>query len=508
MSSLNEKIPSGTKEMTCAAEFAEEISADEGPPPASVMLQDDNAKGENKKIMAKQRLCLSHDIASQDEEPPCQTPTKPPFAITDAKKSREPPESQLELFPPFDTLSRQGDSSQGNDPSVTSLHSTTQGSRPGALFVYGNGQSTYYPNLEELDDTITVDSTTPFHQSSSAAGTFDPVARVVTAEKVNEAPLAFASEAPDYDKLVKEELKRARRKMIGVFAGILLIMTLVVGIALPLSRPNDIGTTPSPTSSLVTIFDRDYDPKTTTSVTLKNQLLSGTIPSELGLLSKLTELDLSTNILHGTLISELGLLTRLRSLHLGENELTGPLSSVLGRLTDLALLDLSNNQQLSGHIPTQLEQLVNLEKLLLYSTILNKSVPSSLCDGIDTRIDCGEIKCSCCSWYDGVSCDQGPNILGAHYKPEETTLLNLLALNGLSSWFPTELGLLTQLTELDVDFGTFFGPLPSELGLLTQMTRLAINNNDLSGEIPSELRVLTNLSELSLGNNALSGRIT
>jgi hypothetical protein len=58
MSSLNEKIPSGAKEMTCAAEFAEEISADEGPPPASVMLQDDNAKGENKKIMANQRLCI------------------------------------------------------------------------------------------------------------------------------------------------------------------------------------------------------------------------------------------------------------------------------------------------------------------------------------------------------------------------------------------------------------------------------------------------------------------
>ena len=78
---------------------------------------------------------------------------------------------------------------------------------------------------------------------------------------------------------------------------------------------------PSPTSSPVTIFDRDYGPETTTSVTLRNQLLTGTLPSELGLLSKLTELDLSTNILRGTLISELGLLTRLRLLHLGENEL-------------------------------------------------------------------------------------------------------------------------------------------------------------------------------------------
>ena len=95
---------------------------------------------------------------------------------------------------------------------------------PCGLVVYGNGQSTYCPNLEEIDDTITVDSTTPFHQSSSAPGTSDPVATVVTAEKVNEAPLAIASEAPDYDKLVKEESKRAQRMMICVFAGILLIM--------------------------------------------------------------------------------------------------------------------------------------------------------------------------------------------------------------------------------------------------------------------------------------------
>jgi hypothetical protein len=68
---------------------------------ASVTLQDDDAKQENKKMANKQRLCLSHDIASQDEEPPArQTPMKPPFSMTDAKKSHEPSRSQLELFPP------------------------------------------------------------------------------------------------------------------------------------------------------------------------------------------------------------------------------------------------------------------------------------------------------------------------------------------------------------------------------------------------------------------------
>ena len=51
--------------------------------------------------------------------------------------------------------------------------------------------------------------------------------------------------------------------------------------------------------------------------------LSGTVPSEIGLLTSMRELDLSFNRFTGTIPSELGRLTKLSGLHLESNSIVG-----------------------------------------------------------------------------------------------------------------------------------------------------------------------------------------
>ncbi|KAK3255466.1 hypothetical protein CYMTET_35351, partial [Cymbomonas tetramitiformis] len=63
--------------------------------------------------------------------------------------------------------------------------------------------------------------------------------------------------------------------------------------------------------------------------------LFGTLPSELGELTALTELDLYQNYLSGTLPTELGRLTNLQLMALDSNQLTGTLPTQLGRIQAL-----------------------------------------------------------------------------------------------------------------------------------------------------------------------------
>ena len=56
--------------------------------------------------------------------------------------------------------------------------------------------------------------------------------------------------------------------------------------------------------------------------------------------------------------------------------------------------------------------------------------------------------------------------------------------NALDGVLPSELGLMTNLRELDLAINDLSGPLPSQLGRLTMLNSLDIY---LTGSIPSEL---------------------
>jgi Leucine-rich repeat (LRR) protein len=83
------------------------------------------------------------------------------------------------------------------------------------------------------------------------------------------------------------------------------------------------------------------------------------------------------NQLTGTIPSELGNLLNLTGLYLNDNQLTGPIPVELGRLVNLNQLSIESNL-LNGPIPIELGNLVNLNQLLLGANQLTGLVPPEL----------------------------------------------------------------------------------------------------------------------------------
>mmetsp|Transcript_13746 Transcript_13746/g.29355 ORF Transcript_13746/g.29355 Transcript_13746/m.29355 type:complete len:259 (-) Transcript_13746:300-1076(-) len=102
--------------------------------------------------------------------------------------------------------------------------------------------------------------------------------------------------------------------------------------------------------------------------------LTGTIPTQIGELTKVTALRLYGNSLDGTIPTEIGLLTDLEELELDYNKLVGTIPTAVGKLTKLTFLYLSGNN-LTGTIPTEIGKLTKLERLFLEQNKLSGSVP-------------------------------------------------------------------------------------------------------------------------------------
>ena len=118
--------------------------------------------------------------------------------------------------------------------------------------------------------------------------------------------------------------------------------------------------------------------KLTLARILRNTLdLSGSLPTEIGLLSAATEVYLGSNSLTGTLPTEVGLMTSLYYFGVSRNLITGTIPSELGLI--------------SGSF-----------SLWLYDLDLTGTVPQELCDlsGLSLRITCGTISCP----YDCSNC--------------------------------------------------------------------------------------------------------
>lgn len=92
------------------------------------------------------------------------------------------------------------------------------------------------------------------------------------------------------------------------------------------------------------------------------------------ILSIVTSMDLSNNNLGGHIPSEIGYLTGLVTLNLSSNSLSGPIPETIGNMRALESLDLSSNQ-LSGRIPEQLASIDFLQYLDLGFNRLSGMIP-------------------------------------------------------------------------------------------------------------------------------------
>ncbi|KAE8695111.1 hypothetical protein F3Y22_tig00110744pilonHSYRG00237 [Hibiscus syriacus] len=80
-----------------------------------------------------------------------------------------------------------------------------------------------------------------------------------------------------------------------------------------------------------------------TALSLPNSQLLGSIPSDLGMIQYLENLDLSNNFLNGSLPLSIFNATQLQSLDLSNNSISGFVPETIGRLQNLQFLNLSDN---------------------------------------------------------------------------------------------------------------------------------------------------------------------
>lgn len=110
---------------------------------------------------------------------------------------------------------------------------------------------------------------------------------------------------------------------------------------------------------------------------LGGNLLRGTIPPQLALLSQLQYLNLSGNGVSGAIPPELAQLSQLQDLFLSGTQLSGVIPPEFGGLAQLQWLDLSYNR-LSGTIPVELAQLSQLRRMYLNDNHLGGAIPNHL----------------------------------------------------------------------------------------------------------------------------------
>lgn len=263
-------------------------------------------------------------------------------------------------------------------------------------------------------------------------------------------------------------------------------------------------------------------PKLTLLYLYSNQL-SGSIPVELGSFSKLEQLVLSWNRLDGTIPLALSKLSELEMLVLSGNRLSGTIPSELGNLTKLKFLALHVNR-LTGRIPPQLNTLSGLEWLFLADNRLTGCVPEVWQDVEENDLD--EVDLPICTEEgalialyqatDGDNWVSNQNWLsnrpiGTWYgviTDENDRVVELdLSENELNGTIPSELGYLTYLEALYLSENQLSGTIPPALGILSYLIELSLWSNELTGSIPSELSRLANLEMLHLGANELSGSI-
>jgi hypothetical protein len=108
--------------------------------------------------------------------------------------------------------------------------------------------------------------------------------------------------------------------------------------------------------------------------------------------------------------------------------------------------------------------------------------------------DCTSSSPNYCAWT-GVTC-----------TTDNGQLISIQLINrGFTGSLPTQLGLLTGMTNLGLQRNILTGSIPTQLGLLTGMSDLSLFSNQLAGIIPTQLGLLTRMTYLNLFSNKLTG---
>lgn len=203
---------------------------------------------------------------------------------------------------------------------------------------------------------------------------------------------------------------------------------------------------------------------------LDHNKIFGKIPTEIGNLINLGDLNMNQNKLSSNIPFEIGKLQKLQYLDLSQNNFSGTIPSSLGNLTVLTDLYLNENN-LQGSIPLSLGRCQKVINLNLSNNNLNGTISSQ--------------------------------VIGLSFSP----ILLDLSTNKFTGVLPTEIGNFQNLEKLYISENMFFGNIPTSLGSCVKLEFLVMRRNFFQGVIPSSLSSLRGLEHLDLSNNNLSGQI-
>ncbi|GAB4852458.1 Receptor-like protein kinase 7 [Ancistrocladus abbreviatus] len=273
---------------------------------------------------------------------------------------------------------------------------------------------------------------------------------------------------------------------------------------------------------------------------LSNCSISGTIPPEIGNLTRLIRLELAENYLTGRIPPEISQLKNLWMLELHHNSLTGTLPAGLGNLTSLQCFDASNNSlegdlselrsltklvslQLffngfSGEVPAEFGEFKNLVNLSLYSNNLKGQLPQKL--GSWAQFNFIDVSTNNLSGpIPPDMCKQGTmkkllilqnsfsGEIPAKYANCSTLTRFRVSQNSLSGVVPGEIWGLPNVDIIDIAYNEFEGSITSDIANAGQLSQLWASNNKLSGHLPVEISNASSLVSVDLSSNQLTGQI-
>ncbi|PIA46519.1 hypothetical protein AQUCO_01500218v1 [Aquilegia coerulea] len=226
---------------------------------------------------------------------------------------------------------------------------------------------------------------------------------------------------------------------------------------------------------------------------LTNCSLKGRIPTGIGNLTEMANLELSANHLTGEIPEDIVKLTKLWQLQLYDNDLYGKFPVGFRNLTQLVYLDTSNNS-LEGDL-SELKSLERLKSLQLFENHFSGSIPHEFGDfknlvGLSLYKNklTGTLPQSIGSWSDFDFIEVSENLLTGPIPPN-------MCKNG-------------KMTEILMVNNQFTGGIPESYSTCWSLTRLRVSNNSLAGNVPAGIWGLPNLDFLDLAMNQFEGPMT
>ena len=245
-----------------------------------------------------------------------------------------------------------------------------------------------------------------------------------------------------------------------------------------------------------------------TYLALNNNILSGTVPSNLGLLTNLEYLYLQANINpSGPIPTSLGKLKKLKTIVMSNNNFSQSLDGIFDPQgqDDLLCVDFSGNT-LTGTIPSEIFQLPNIQRITLGKNCLRGPLPSTVCNAtklIALRLNSlgglygNTVNASSKTEFNEACPSQIP-----YQIPVNGGLFTNLAFSMIGT-IPDCLLSLPDLQALYLAGNGFTGTIPEVVG--ANLTNLSLAYNHLTATIPNGIQEKTNFQFLDLAFNRLTG---